>query len=84
MSTECPRCPRLMAEVHNLRTHARWLEEHIEFLQIALSSLIGAVNGVIAFITREQTQPSMPRQRLIPAVNMRLTAIVDDAQGRRP
>lgn len=75
MSQDCPLCPVLREEIARLH-------ERVRYLHAVLATTIGATKGVITFITREQERPSMPRARLLPAVQARLTGIVEEAEGR--
>jgi hypothetical protein len=80
----CGRCPALQAEVGRLHGHVAQLERQLDYVRRLFGNLLGAVRATVAFIDREQTEPTMPRRNVIPAIAARLTYAVDLAEGKRP
>jgi hypothetical protein len=84
VSQSCHRCATFQAENGRLRGHIAQLERQLDYLRRLFGNLLGAVRATVAFVDREQTEPTIPRRQVIPAVSARLTYAVDLAEGKRP
>ncbi|GGK09554.1 hypothetical protein GCM10010123_44290 [Pilimelia anulata] len=78
----CGVCPALRAHIHVLTVANVQLNAALAHLQQLFAAVVGGVRATVVFVEKEIEQPTMPRRELIPAVVLRLTHVVDIAEGR--
>lgn len=83
MADDCGRCPALQAELSRAHGEIQHLRRQLDYLTAKFTALLGAVRSLLAFLIAETEEPTMPRQRLIPAVMNRLELMRDEAEERR-
>jgi hypothetical protein len=75
-SPPCNQCLRLRAQVSDLT-------RQVAFLRQRLALVIGGLRATTAFIDTEQSNPTIARRLLVPAIDARITHVLDIAECRR-
>ena len=78
----CNTCPSLRRQVAQLTGRVVHLERQVEHLRHWLAWTLAGLRAVLGFIDREQTEPTLARRDLVPAIGARLTYIADTAEGK--
>lgn len=71
----CNQCPPLRAQVNDLT-------RQVTFLRHRLALVIGGLRATSDFIDSEQTTPTVSRRLLLPAIDARVTHVLDLAEGK--
>jgi hypothetical protein len=75
-SPPCNQCPRLRSQI----TH---LEHQLAFLRQVLADTTAGVRATVEFIDQQDTDPTMSRRIVVPAIHNWLTYVLDVAEGKR-
>jgi hypothetical protein len=59
------------------------LRDQIALLRQRLAAITTGVRATVLLIDQQTEQPTMPRRHLIPAIENRLTYVLDLAEGKR-